>query len=222
MNVGAYGLLSSNYKEETPTSPWDWAHRGVLSVGFSSAIADWRVDEEQTFESVTDEHNRGILNQGIINLSYAGFLKIGERNQGVVLTGGRCIVQCNRNDGVIISGNEISTDAEGNTAMWENVIYEKIKKEKTVISGSGIYIHGGVPSLIQGSTSQTSPTTLKGYFKLDSMFQLKDSTGTVLIDTGKLKQIINTISNLEERVSKLETNQMNSMSLTSTKQSLLS
>ena len=128
---------------------------------------------------------------------------------GTHIYGANGVINSLNNSGVIIGGTTRSCSISDQT-------------HKTEVFGAGIFIRGILqninesgsvksysPSLIQVSTLSSKPTTLKGYLQLDNDFQLKDSSGTILIDSGKLKQIINTVNELKEEVETLK-NQANS------------
>ena len=201
---------------------WTVAFRNFTVFGFSSVIWDHSVKKEletgTPFKWDAEKANRGILNQGILTTGYCSDLFIRCANSGIVLQGGSSTVQCYNNNGVIISGcpNDYPEKVEND---FNSELKDKLREHKiqTVVEGPGIFISGYKrkvnltdnkitvnSSLIQGSTKSSLPTKLKGYFRLDDFFQLKDKDGTILIDSGKLKQIINTVNELKEKVDKLD------------------
>ena len=164
----------------------------------------------------SSKHHGGGFFQGALITGKSSTVFTRTRGQdGLLLLGGYNAVTALNNSGVIIAGTTHSIfpteyDEDGvASGSTEKPTY----KRHTDVRGAGIFIRGsecdekGVwtkGSLIQGSSHKKNPTILKGNFKLDSDFQLQNSSGQILIDAGKVKEMVTTINELKERVEKLE------------------
>ena len=168
--------------------------RGFTSVGPWSVI--YGEESDKTTFSL-----EGVLVAGRGTLIDVGVGK----QQGTIVHGGYGTIKAEQNNGVIISGatqNNQESTLQNNIGV-DSGTKSRLERIQTSVAGRGIFIRGvwvtheednkvviheTGPSLIQFSTDNAVEwaTELKGHLKLTSECTIYDSSGTKIIENGKL------------------------------------
>ena len=188
---------------------------GVIIAGYESHI--WSKNSWSGAGKL--DNSGGVQCGGVIILGRASTCSTLTPSCGLILGGSRIVPEINGNNGVVIIGTEKeksdqyfdpqtgmpSTGGTRHTHNFRNSLGIFMRGVFQQADNDNLMVDGTCNSLIEGSDNTNLPTLLKGHFKFHNDFQLKDKDGQILIDTGKVKEMVTTINELKERVEKLET-----------------